>query len=556
MYKFISSFLTSRTIQTKVGNSYSSIKTLQMGIPQGSVIAPMLFNILLHDLPSKLSSKVVLVQYADDICMWMPVLLKKSTKKRQIDYLQKKYQIELNKIFTYMFDNGLTLSSEKTKMMLFNNGQNPSILPTFKLGTDTLNYADSVKFLGIHFSSKLSWNLHIDYIITKARKSLNFMKVVSKQAWGQDPFTLINLANSLVRSKLTYAQETFFSAPIYLLRKLQSIDSKAFKLALGLSLHSSIKQTYREANILPLDTHRALSISKYLVRSSVANNEMDFELNVRSDIDFPKRARNIKSYQTIASYANEIFQKVDQKFELKQLEKNPTYFPVPSWELKRAEFDIDHTDFTKKNNPLLLSSEVKRHICEKYSDHLQIYTDGSVNENKTSGSAFIIPKLNIQRSYHLRKYCSIFTAELVGILMALEYILNFPRIIYNLLICVDSKSVLYSLKTMNLKCRPTVIYQVCNLVHNLRLQGTHVTYCWVPSHLGIYYNERVDFAAKLGADNLFSECINVSLSPKEIYSILECTIRKDHHTPPHKTITFVSKSLYQFLKEKTSSKKM
>ena len=48
-----------------------------MGIPQGSVIAPVLFNILMHDLPRKLSKNVVLVQYADDICMWMKVAMKK-----------------------------------------------------------------------------------------------------------------------------------------------------------------------------------------------------------------------------------------------------------------------------------------------------------------------------------------------------------------------------------------------------------------------------------------------------------------------------------------------
>ena len=57
-----------------------------MGIPQGSVIAPVLLNILIYDLPRKLSNKVEVVQYADDICMWMPVMMKKETPLRSLNY--------------------------------------------------------------------------------------------------------------------------------------------------------------------------------------------------------------------------------------------------------------------------------------------------------------------------------------------------------------------------------------------------------------------------------------------------------------------------------------
>eukprot|EP00745_Piridium_sociabile_P028023 TRINITY_DN45058_c0_g1_i3.p1 TRINITY_DN45058_c0_g1~~TRINITY_DN45058_c0_g1_i3.p1 ORF type:complete len:184 (-),score=10.55 TRINITY_DN45058_c0_g1_i3:304-855(-) len=99
MYNYIKSFLTNRSIQARVGVNYSTPRkldmgipqgsviapvtldmgipqgsviapvTLDMGIPQGSVIAPILFNILIQDLPKALSNRVTLVQYADDICM-------------------------------------------------------------------------------------------------------------------------------------------------------------------------------------------------------------------------------------------------------------------------------------------------------------------------------------------------------------------------------------------------------------------------------------------------------------------------------------------------------
>ena len=57
-------------------------------------------------------------------------------------------------------------------MVLFNPGYNPEILPTFKVGNKKLEYKETVKFLGIFLTAKLTWNTHIENIITKARKKL------------------------------------------------------------------------------------------------------------------------------------------------------------------------------------------------------------------------------------------------------------------------------------------------------------------------------------------------------------------------------------------------
>ena len=70
--------------------------------------------------------------------------------------------------------------------------------------------------------------------------------MVSQQCWGKDSKVLTHLATALVRSKLSYAQETFFSAPKCLIKKLQSIDSKAYKIALGVPVHTSTLKTYME----------------------------------------------------------------------------------------------------------------------------------------------------------------------------------------------------------------------------------------------------------------------------------------------------------------------
>ena len=118
MYNYLKTFLSNRSIVVRVGSSYSNDKDLQMGLPQGSVTAPILFNILIADLPQELSKESVLAQFADDICLWMKVTMKRKTPARTMNYIRKLYQRELDKINKFMLENGLTLSSEERKKIL------------------------------------------------------------------------------------------------------------------------------------------------------------------------------------------------------------------------------------------------------------------------------------------------------------------------------------------------------------------------------------------------------------------------------------------------------
>ena len=121
----------------------------------------------------------------------------------------------------------------------FNNGENPKSLPEIELDGQLLNYKQNTKFLGVYITTKLNWRLHIENVINKARKRLYVLKIVSTQSWCQDTKTLLHLSISLVRSKWIYGQEVYLSTPNTLLKKLQSIDSKAVKLATGVPMHAN-----------------------------------------------------------------------------------------------------------------------------------------------------------------------------------------------------------------------------------------------------------------------------------------------------------------------------
>ena len=72
MYSYLKAFLSNRSIQAIYGMRLSSTKSVNMGIPQGSIIAPSLFIMLLYDVPKYRSENINLVEYAYDVAIWVP----------------------------------------------------------------------------------------------------------------------------------------------------------------------------------------------------------------------------------------------------------------------------------------------------------------------------------------------------------------------------------------------------------------------------------------------------------------------------------------------------
>ena len=95
-----------------------------------------------------------------------------------------------------------------------------------------------------------------------------------------------------MRSKLIYGQGVYFSAPNTLLKKLQGIDSKAIKLAIGVPVHTN--KSYAEAGMISLSEQRKLAISEYVIRSlEVINSVTEEFFFIDSNKNYPKSAQNI-----------------------------------------------------------------------------------------------------------------------------------------------------------------------------------------------------------------------------------------------------------------------
>ena len=113
MFNFLKAFLSNRTFQVRVSSTPSQVKVLQNGVPQGSVLSPLLFAIMINDLPSCFNSSAAL--FADDLCLW--------EVGTDIPHLNKLTQTSLNKVETWCETNGFKISVKKSAAILFTKKQ-------------------------------------------------------------------------------------------------------------------------------------------------------------------------------------------------------------------------------------------------------------------------------------------------------------------------------------------------------------------------------------------------------------------------------------------------
>ena len=122
--------------------------------------------------------------------------------------------------------------------------------------------------------------------------------------------------------------------------------------------------------------------------------------------------------------------------------------------------------------------------------------------------------------------------------MALNHLMTVSLDIYSVVFYVDSKSVLLALKHWNCKVRKDIIFEIQFLIHCMPVKGINVTFCWIPSHCGLFWNELADFSAKQGASERPSNALNptLSLSTHEMTTILKNSVQSDFFTAHNKKL--------------------
>ena len=153
-------YLSGRTQRVVVEGVASRWSPVTSGVPQGSILGPLLFIIFINDLPDVVQHGTETAMYADDT-----KLQHKITSTDDCKCLQQ----SLTNLNSWSTQNNIRFNVSKCKVFTVVRKRTP-VIYEYKLGTETLTRADSEKDLGVITSSRLSWELHVNSVSTMPAK--------------------------------------------------------------------------------------------------------------------------------------------------------------------------------------------------------------------------------------------------------------------------------------------------------------------------------------------------------------------------------------------------
>ena len=536
MYHSIKSFMSNRSLRVREMGAVSHLKFVDMGVPQGSILAPTLFSVMLHDLTPSLMKHSHLATYADDIIIWYSLKsnsLKSPNSKRIV---LDNFQQDINTITNFMKSNGFQLSEEKTTFIIFKpkysrNKYFNNI--SIQIENTDIKPSEYLKYLGVTFDSRFNFDKHTDISISKVRKLFFFFKELEGTPALNVIHHKLKLARAFVRSRLLYGLETFYAMKNSNVDKLKIIECHFLRKILHLANGTPQAQVYRLAKWLPIDQEIRLRCSQYIIRCQQVENYTSDEIlqnytsNTINESPVKKQLsdKDKRQLYSIYDFSEPLFDVA--KIEQTDVRKPCQPWQVPPWKLEHAVIDSDYATCSKKDNPNLIAIEAKMKIDQLHQHTLKIFTDGSKIENRV-GCAWTIPSLQITKNYRLTDNSSITTAELMAILEALRFICNCPRTFISITILTDSKSALQSITREN-GTRTELVREIMILIHEIRIRGTEVSLIWIPSHVGIHGNDEADISAKQST-NFPTLTHDIKLAKSEINPILKRTAHNINNT--------------------------
>jgi len=246
LYNWIRDFLQGRQQQVLLGNEKSCTASVRSGVPQGSVLGPLLFLLYINDLPTKVSSSIRL--YADDV-----ILYRNINSEEDILILQR----DLSTIACWAQEWLMLLNISKCEHLTITTKGNPT-KSTYKLNDQTLRQVNSAKYLGVTITQTLSWHDHIINICNKANSARAFLQ---RNLRNCSPSVKSLAYNTYVKPIVEYASVVWSPYTKADITRIEMVQRRAARFVYNdFSSYSSVTSMLNKLNWESLEQRRTKAI--------------------------------------------------------------------------------------------------------------------------------------------------------------------------------------------------------------------------------------------------------------------------------------------------------
>jgi hypothetical protein len=246
-HKWFTSYLHNRTQYTEYLSCKSSMGNVCCGVPQGSILGPLLFLLYMNDVVS-VCQKCSPILFADDT-----TLLYSNANQETLSEIVNN---ELKSISDWFACNRLSLNIEKTQYVYFrkthsnlhSDGTNDN-LPILKVNNEVISRVEVVKFLGVYIDEYLKWDKHI---MKKANQVSKAVGTISRLKSILPKTVLLTLYNSLILPHMTYSIVAWGNSSKSAMKRLQILQKRTICIVMGAKYNSHTSPIFKSLNLLCL----------------------------------------------------------------------------------------------------------------------------------------------------------------------------------------------------------------------------------------------------------------------------------------------------------------
>ncbi|XP_075974068.1 uncharacterized protein LOC142975223 [Anticarsia gemmatalis] len=445
---WITELVSKRAVQI-VANTTMRAKVVR-GCPQGGVLSPLLWNIVVDSLLTSLNKKgYTTIGYADDLA----ILINGTAENVLCKIMRSAFQI----IENWCEEHQLSVNPKKTELILFTNKRKLPDLELPKLFNTKLTLSTQVKYLGMVLDNKLNWASHIEAKTRKACIAFGQCRRMVGNKWGLNPNITLWLYTSVIRPSITYGAVVWWPRT-----QLTTVKTK---------LQS---------------TQRLACVATTGCMKTTPSNALEYLLNLRPlDLVIQEEAQAA----ALRLKANGLWQQNPETTHTKILQCILKEIPLLDAPTDKTPC---HHVFDRRYN-IQLKEESKD---DSGINEVRIYTDGSKTAFGTGAGVFS-NDLNIKISATLDKLNTIFQAECIGITKAAQAVAARDVRDFKIKIVSDSASMLQALQ--NNVITSALVLECHNALQAIARTNT-VTLQWIKGHSNSMGNDAADELAKRGSN--------------------------------------------------------